>query len=42
MDADAAGDPWREGARMFNDPEVSSSRAIDFMEENGLVEPNPA
>jgi hypothetical protein len=42
MDAGAAGDPLREGARMFNDPEVSSSRAIDFMEENGLVEPNPA
>eukprot|EP01047_Picozoa_sp_COSAG01_P065695 COSAG01_NODE_8920_length_2613_cov_69.540971_2_plen_654_part_01 len=42
MDAGVADESWSEGARMFNDPEVSSSRAIDFMEENGLVEPNPA
>ena len=33
---------WREAARMFNDPEISSSKAIEFMEENELVEPNPA
>eukprot|EP01043_Picozoa_sp_COSAG02_P082898 COSAG02_NODE_21027_length_806_cov_0.687412_1_plen_268_part_11 len=31
---------WKEGARLFN--EVSSTKAIDYMEENELVEPNPA
>ena len=33
---------WKEGAAMFNDPEISATRAIEFMEENDLVEPNAA
>ena len=31
---------WKQAAAMFNDPEVSASKAIEFMEENDLVEPN--
>jgi hypothetical protein len=31
---------WKVAAKMFN--EGGGSKSIDFMEENGLVEPNPA
>ena len=27
---------------MFNDPEVSATKAIEFMEEHDFVEPTPA
>ena len=33
-------DLWKQGAAMFNDPDVSASKAIEFMEEHDLVEPN--
>ena len=33
---------WAKGAGMFNDADVSASKAIEFMEEHNFVEPTPA
>ena len=42
VESKSEGELWLEAAGMFNDPDVSASAAIEFMEEHNFLEPTPA